>query len=117
MKTTKTTKTTAAAEALPVGAPRSETTAQPGNAIRVQIPDEIGNATERRAYAGAFRRGIAGRSLAYVHLPLMPVLARGWLEGHRQRTEARMVGEVIAEMLTAELPTAADVAEREAVRA
>ncbi len=115
MKTTKTTKTTAAGTA--PDATSVEAPVQSDTAVRVKIPADLGNATERRAYAGAFRRGIAGRNLAYVHLPLMPVLARGWLEGNRQRTEARMVGEVIAEMLTAELPDAADVAEREAARA
>jgi hypothetical protein len=117
MKTTKTTKTTAAAEAMPAEAPRSETTAQLRIRETVTIPEDIRNTNERRAYAGALRAGRAGRHLAYVHLPLMPILARGWLEGDRQRTEARIAGDVIADMLTAELPDAADVAEHEAARA
>jgi len=117
MKTTKTTKTTAAAEAMPAEAPRSETTAQLRIRDTVTIPDDLTNTNERRAYAGALRAGRAGTHLAYVHLPLMPILARGWLEGDRQRTEARIAGEVIADMLAAELPDAADVAEHEAARA
>lgn len=117
MKTKKTTKTTAAEEAMTAEAPRSETTAQLRIRETVTIPEDIRNTNERRAYAGALRAGRAGTHLAFVHLPLMPVLARGWLEGDRQRTEARMVGEVIADMLTAPEPDAADVAEHEAARA
>jgi hypothetical protein len=115
MKTTKTTKTTAVGNA--PAATGSEAPVQSSSAVSVKIPADLILDTERRAYAGAFRRGLAGTHLAYVHLPLMPVLARGWLEGDRQRTEARIAGEVIADMLTAELPDAADVAEHEAARA
>jgi hypothetical protein len=114
MKTTKT--QTAAAKKAPA-ATVSEAPVQSSSAVAVKIPEDLLLGTERRAYAGAFRRGIDGRPLAFVHLPLMPVLARGWLEGNRQRTEARIAGEVIADMLTAELPDAADVAEHEAARA
>jgi len=114
MKTTKTTKT--AAEKAPV-ATGSEAPVQSDSAVTVKIPDDLTNTNERRAYAGALRAGRAGTHLAYVHLPLMPILARGWLEGDRQRTEARIAGEVIADMLTAELPDAADIAEHEAARA
>jgi len=114
MKTTKTTKT--AAEKAPV-ATGSEAPVQSDSAVTVKIPDDLQTGTERRAYAGAFRRGIDGKPLAFVHLPLIRILARGWLEGDRQRTEARIAGEVIADMLTAELPDAADIAEHEAARA
>ena len=95
MKTKKTQNNPAAEPSAPA-ATVSEAPARSSTAVT--IPEDLILGTERRAYAGAYRRAIDGKPLAFIHLPLIAVLARGWLEGNRQRTEARIAGEVIAEL-------------------
>ena len=73
-----------------------------GYAGRVEIPEEITETNQRRAYAVGFRHGFNGTTARFYTHGTLRTLARGWHAGRAHRAEVTTAAAVIAAELTAD---------------